>query len=662
MTAAPNRPTNGEAMANRSEDAPAKDGGAPPARFWRRELDRSARLQREWTGRAEKVVERYRAERRTSGRRRFNILWANTETLKPAVYSRTPAPEVRRRHLDPDPVGREAATVLERALSFAIDDHDFDGVMEAARDDMLLPGRGVARVVYEPVLGRRALERLAVDGREVFLLDGLPAEPDGFDGETAYVEEVIDQRAYCRHVYWKDYREQPARCWQDVRWVAFRHTMTRAELVARFGETGRSIPLEAALDGIEERGAGRGRAPEDARRAVLWEIWDKNARRRVILADGHDEIVEDVPDPLGLAGFFPMPEPLYAVRTTGTRVPVPEFTLYQDQALELDELATRKRHLIAALKARGVYAGVLGEIERLLTEGGENEMIPVKDWDQFRDKGGLAAAIEWMPIERIAQVVVALNGQIGRLKAEIFEITGLSDIIRGASKASETATAQRLKGNFGALRLQPRQRPMQRFARDILRLKAEVIAEHFTPDTLRRMTGRPVTPEVAALLREERARGFRIDIETDATIQPDAEIERANAVAFLGATTRFFTAVAPLIARAPHAAPMFLEMYKTAARTFKTGRQLEALIAQTGEALARAAAEDAPASPDAPDPRAAERAAETALAIRGQDLKTALAERKQDLDAALAERGQDLDAARAEDARRRARGGGDGAL
>ena len=497
MTAAPNRPTNGEAMANRSEDAPAKDGGAPPARFWRRELDRSARLQREWTG---------RAERRTSGRRRFNILWANTETLKPAVYSRTPAPEVRRRHLDPDPVGREAATVLERALSFAIDDHDFDGVMEAARDDMLLPGRGVARVVYEPVLGRRALERLAVDGREVFLLDGRPAEPDGFDGETAYVEEVIDQRAYCRHVYWKDYREQPVRCWQDVRWVAFRHTMTRAELVARFGETGRSIPLEAALDGIEERGAGRGRAPEDARRAVLWEVWDKNARRRVILADGHDEIVEDVPDPLGLAGFFPMPEPLYAVRTTGTRVPVPEFTLYQDQALELDELATRKRHLIAALKARGVYAGVLGEIERLLAEGGENEMIPVKDWDQFRDKGGLAAAIEWMPIERIAQVVVALNGQIGRLKAEIFEITGLSDIIRGASKASETATAQRLKGNFGALRLQPRQRPMQRFARDILRLKAEVIAEHFTPDTLRRMTGRPVTPEVAALLREERAR------------------------------------------------------------------------------------------------------------------------------------------------------------
>ena len=331
MTAAPIQPTEAAAMDDPSGQAPGTGVDAVArARHWRGELARAARLQREWTTRAEKVVERYRAERRSSGRRRFNILWANTETLKPAIYSRTPVPDIRRRHLDPDPVAREAAMVLERALSFAIDDHDFDGAMEAARDDMLLPGRGVARIVYEPVLARRALERRTVEGAEVFLLDGRPVAPEGFDGRTAYVEEVIDQRAYCRHVYWKDYREQPARCWQDVRWVAFRHTMTRAELIARFGETGRAVPLEAALDGIAEHRTGAaspGRIPEEVRRAVLWEIWDKSARRRIILAEGHDGILEDVPDQLWLADFFPMPEPLLAVRTTGTRVPVPELTL-----------------------------------------------------------------------------------------------------------------------------------------------------------------------------------------------------------------------------------------------------------------------------------------------------------------------------------------------
>ncbi len=544
-------------------------------RRWRGELARAERAERDWTRRAEKVVERYRAEKRADGGRRFNILWANTEILKPVIYSRTPAPDVRRRWLDDDPAGREAASVLERALSYLVDDGGFDAAMEAVRDDMLLPGRGVARIVYEPVIARRTLERAESEDGEIFLLDGRTVEPDGFDGETAYAEEVVDERVRCRHVFWKDYREQPARCWDEVGWIAFRHGMTRDELVERFGAVGREIPI----------GDAPGDAPEAARRAVLWEIWDKPARRRVVIADGFDRVVEETDDPLGLAGFFPVPEPLYAVRTSDSRVPIPEFTLYQDQALELDEIATRKRHLIAALRARGVYAGVLGEIERLLTEGGENEMIPVKDWDRFRDKGGLAAAIEWLPIERIAQVIVSLNNHIAQLKAEIFEITGLSDLVRGSTHASETATAQHLKGSFGSMRMQPRQRPMERFARDALRLMAEVVAEHFRPETLARMTGKQAPPSVMGLLRDERLRGFRIDIETDSTVRPDAEAERRNAVEFLTASTGFFTGVAPLIAAAPQSAPMFLEMFRTAARSFKPGRRLEEVINRTGEAL-----------------------------------------------------------------------------
>ena len=573
----------------KTETTDREGTGAGPdetVRHWRGELERAERAQRDWMRRAEKVVERYRSEKRVDGRRRFNILWANTEILKPVIYSQTPAPDVRRRWLDDDPAGREAASILERALSYALDDDAFDTAMEAARDDMLLPGRGVARIVYEPTIAKRPLQRAkAADGDgEIFLLDGRPVEPDGFDGETPYAEEVADERVYCRHIFWKDYREQPARCWDEVGWIAFRHSLTRAELVERFGAAGREIPLEGAVrayDGRDRAGA----APEDARRAVVWEIWDKASRRRVVIADGFDRVVEEADDPLGLAGFFPMPEPLYAVKTSDSRIPIPEFTLYQDQVLELDELTTRKRHLIAALRARGVYAGVLGEIERLLTEGGENEMIPVKDWDQFRDKGGLAAAIEWLPIERIAQVIVSLNNHIAQLKGEIFEITGLSDIVRGSTHASETATAQRLKGSFGTMRMQPRQRPMQRFVRDILRLKAEVVAEHFRPETLARMTGKPVPPAVVALLRDDRLRGFRIDIETESTIQPDAEAERRNAVEFLTASTQFFTGIAPLISAAPQSAPMSLEMFRTAARTFKPGRRLEEVINRTSEAL-----------------------------------------------------------------------------
>ena len=258
----------------KNAESPAPD---ETVRYWRGEIERAGRAERDWVRRAEKTVERYRAEKRADGQRRFNILWANTEILKPVVYSRTPAPDVRRRWLDDDPAGREAAAALERALSYLVDDGGFDAAMEAVRDDMLLPGRGVARIVYEPVIARRELERADGGDGEIFLLDGRPVEPDGFDGETPYAEEVVDERVHCRHVFWKDYREQPARCWDEVGWIAFRHSLARTELVERFGAVGREIPLDAAVGPDDRRERGE-TAPEDARRAVLWEIWHKPAR------------------------------------------------------------------------------------------------------------------------------------------------------------------------------------------------------------------------------------------------------------------------------------------------------------------------------------------------------------------------------------------------
>jgi hypothetical protein len=53
------------------------------------------------------------------------------------------------------------------------------------------------------------------------------------------------------------------------------------------------------------------------------------------------QIIDARDDPLGLEGFFPCPKPLYATTTSDTLVPVPDFVLYQDQAMELDILSDR---------------------------------------------------------------------------------------------------------------------------------------------------------------------------------------------------------------------------------------------------------------------------------------------------------------------------------
>jgi hypothetical protein len=45
----------------------------------------------------------------------------------------------------------------------------------------------------------------------------------------------------------------------------------------------------------------------------------------------------------------------------------------------------------------------------------------------------------------------------------IYEVTGISDIIRGGgTKASETATAQQLKAQYGSMRLRRRQDDIQK--------------------------------------------------------------------------------------------------------------------------------------------------------------------------------------------------------
>jgi hypothetical protein len=640
-------------------------------KYWRTELDLASRHEADWRKRGKKVVERYRDEKKRAGKQ-FNILWSNTETLKPAVYSATPEPDVRRRHLDDDPVGKEAAETLERALSFLADGGDFDEDMEAARDDMLLPGRGVLRVVLESDIQTRApISIQREDETEpAFFLDDEPVVPDGEDANgNAFVEQIGEQTVRTEYVAWDDFRIFPAgvRRWRDAYGIGFKHVLTRTELVDQFGAIGKSVPLNFTMLKGEEKDKEHN---EPLKRAVVWEIWDKRSRQRLWTADGFDKLVDREDDPLGLRGFFPTPAPLYAISTTDTMVPIPEFTIYQDQADELDEITARIALLIKAIKVRGLYAAAIKEFRDLL-QGEDNELLPVEDWASMRDRGGLEGAVTWMPIEQIAKVLVSLYQQRELLKQEIFEITGLSDLIRGSTNASETATAQRLKGNFGQFRMTPRQKPVARYARDLFRIMAEIVAEHFTQDNLVRMTGmqlpsqddkvqakavvtraeqagQPVPAEiqqmlekstwedVMQLLRDDKTRGFRIDIETDSTVQPDADQERQAATEFTAAVTQFLTTAIEVVGAEPALAKVMGEMLKMSVRRFKVGRTVEDAI---DEALLEI---EQKAQQPRPDPEAEAAQAETAR--KDQESQAGIERKQQESVASLAMKRESMQA------------------
>ena len=208
-----------------------EDAGKGPAgkvARWVMELDLSSSVEKSWRKRAKDVINRYRDENsndmndpgRYSNSCRYNILYSNVQTICPALFNQSPKPDVRRRYRDNDPVGKVIADMLERALSYSMDDYDFDRYMRMAIKDQQLTGRGVTRVRYEPRF----------------------TEEEDEDGEK--YDELKYEEVRWEHVNWADFRHGPGRIWDEVEWVAFCHLMTRDELREKFGEIGDDVELD----------------------------------------------------------------------------------------------------------------------------------------------------------------------------------------------------------------------------------------------------------------------------------------------------------------------------------------------------------------------------------------------------------------------------------
>lgn len=554
-----------------------KDFDSEVAR-WITEIENAEKHQKPWIQKAKKVVERYRDERSEAeaGATKFNILWSNTETLKPAVYYQQPKPNVTRRFKDKDPIARVASQVLERALSFSMDNYDFDRTMKSVVEDFLLPGRGVARGIYK-------------SETEQYEDVAEPGAADAYERDGQLFQEFSrkkNESAECQYWFWEDVIIPKAKRWEDTPWIAFRAYPNRDKLreLARKGlfteEVADSIPLDHKPEGTDKN------SPDTFQKAVIYEIWDKQSGKVKFLSKKYKQgLLSDKPPGLKLTGFYPIPCPLVAVGTNDTNIPIPLYLMYQDQARELDELTSRIEVLTEALRVTGAYNAEHSSLKEIV-KGGKNELVPVTNWGMFAEKGGLKGAVDFFPLDQVVSTLISLYEARDRVKQDLYEISGISDIIRGASDPRETASAQKIKGRFASLRLEDAQKAVQSFIRDILRIKAEIIADNFEQQTLQAMTGIDglmqtpqgevnVWPQVMQLLRDDMARQFRIDIETDSTIRADEEEEKTRRVEFLEASGSFLEKAVLAAQQAPQMVPLLGEMLLFAIRGFKVGRELE---------------------------------------------------------------------------------------
>ena len=547
------------------------------------------RSAKEWEARSDRIIKRYRDDSRTRNNpnARFNILWSNVQTLTPAVFARLPRPDVSRRFKDTDPVGRVASMMLERALEFEIEHYgDYASAMKQSVQDRLLGGRGTSWVRYEPhfVADQQGMPE---DG---FQVTGDADEDETDEGMARENPERIEYEcAPVDYVYWRDFGHTVARTWQEVTAVWRKVYMDRPALVERFGEElGGKIPLDTKPDTSKTFNEKMGEAASEA---VVYEIWDKTTGDVIWISKSLGKILDTVPDPLELENFWPCPMPLYATLTTDRLEPVPDFVLYQDQAKQLDTLADRIDGFINALKVRGVYDASEPSLARLFSEGENNTLIPVKNWASFAEKQGMSGSINLVDIQPIAAALQMAYQAMDQVKNQIYEIMGIADIQRGQTDPNETLGAQIIKSNNASGRLKTFQHDVVNFATQILCIKAQIICQHFTDETIIKISGamqlsendKQLIPQALQLLKDEPAKNFRIEVTTDSMIYQDEEQEKQDRMQFLQAIGGFVQQALPVAQNVPEMTPMLMEMLKFAVTAFKAGKGLEGIIDETAD-------------------------------------------------------------------------------
>lgn len=654
---------------------------------WVQEIDFYETQSRQWVEKGKKILRRYKDDRSPREQRvpRYNILWSLVESTLPALYGNNPKPDIERRFRDKDDVGRIASMVLERSITYFVNESYGDAVRQAVKD-RVLPGRGLVWVRYEPHfkdVSQDENEETSEEGYQ--LTDDVTDTNDGSGeevdlGESENIDEKPEQEVSNElvawdYVHWQDFGHTFGRTWDEVSAAWRKVYLVRKELEERFGEeVGKKIVLDYSPHDLKDN-----KYDEVEKKATIYEIWDK-ADKKVYWI--HKDYVhcplDEQDDPLGIDGFWPFPMPLYATLANDDCIPVPDYIEYQDQAAELDELTSRIGAITKAVKVAGVYDKSASGIERLLAEGVENQLIPVDQWAIFAEKGGMKGVMEILPMQEILQTLLGLYQAREQVKGDLYEISGSADIMRGQSDPDETAKAQGIKAQFGTMRLNDKQEQVKRFCRDLIKIGTQIIANHFSIETIKKICGvqllteqekqivqmrkqaleqfaqvrkqnpqlpppqlpplpdwlmkcdqedmeelmeNPTWEEIEKLLQDEITLSYKIDIETDSTIKFDQEAEKASRVQFMEAVGQFISASTKNTN--PDLNPLLAKMLEFGVRGFRVGKELE-----TAFEIAIHKLEKDASGPPKPDPEMMKMQGEQQLAQAKMQADQAMAQQR----------------------------------
>ena len=542
----------------------------------------------------------------------YDLFWSSMEIMKPATYCYPPLPVVSPQFKDRRKLQNTTADFLERSVRSAFDRGGIDESMLCTRDDLIFYNRGQMWVTYETD------------------------------------ERGGGQRVCIDHLDRKDFLHPPARKWSEVPWAARRAWMWPKDARKRF----RKASGDAYRDA--KRSTGQGEDKENQGKIGVWEFWDKEQNRVYWAAEGVSVLLDEGDPHLKLRGFFPCPKPAFGTLRPRTLIPVPDYSRYSGHFAKINSLTRRIYDLLDMVRMKGLIpaGGDIGNaVEQVMKDDDNSSMlIPVPAASLIQ--GGAANFVQWLPLEQIAAAITGLIEARGQLFEDFYQLSGISDIMRGATEAEETLGAQRLKSQYGSVRVKEKIDELQRIARDVTQISAEIMADNFSKETLLEMSqmeikskaqiekevaqieaaaeeemkalaekakeaakqaqaaGQQIDPaqaqqqmqqaqqqiiskygpmlkmaseqvpieDVMKLLRDDKARGFAFEIETDSTVLTDEMQEKASRNEFL---TTFATASQALMSVAmmgEGGAELAGEMMKFVLQPYRVGRDLNGVI------------------------------------------------------------------------------------
>ena len=575
------------------------------AKAWLNLLLESEDAFEDWNNHCDKIDQQYASLKRLSNMARdkeFQMFWANCEVLKPSIYAKPPVPVVTPKFKDRRPVYQAASEVMERCVVVAFDLTRINDLMLLVRDDVSMNSRGVAWCRYE-------------SGKD----SGV------YDHEKVCID-FKDRR---------DFLHSISRNWREVSWVAAASYMTRGEARKRFRKHSGDAYQEAEYK-VDKEAAEVGGA-DNRERAKFWEIWHKGSKRVLWVSHGCEDILDEDDPHLELQNFFPCPPPAYGTVQRRSLIPVPDVMQYRDQLDEINLLTGRIHALSDAIEAKGFYPAGGAELAEAIemavkTHSASRMLIPISNWAAF---GGTKDVIIWLPIDMIATTITALVALRKQVIEDIYQIMGLSDIMRGATDPNETLGAQQLKTQYGSTRIRDKQQEIVRLARDLVEITSEIITEKFDPVTiiemsqtqlptkemqqqkmqslqqamaqgqqllqqaqqqdpaqaeqiqqglqqgqakLQKLGEEPTIDQVLKFLGDNRAKSFVLDIETDSTIMADENSEKQRRTEFIGVLGQLLPQLSTMIQNEPKTAPFCGEILKFATAPFRSGRSLDGAI------------------------------------------------------------------------------------